>query len=85
MSIYDWVALSAMGMIGVILLVMVLQYIKLRDLWEGFSRCREASRWARIFESENRELKRTLQAERKRVQELQRSLSLHVERANAGS
>lgn len=83
MSTYDWVALSSMGLIGVILLVMLLQYIKLRDLWEGFSCCREASRWARIFESENRELKRTLQAERKRFQELQRSLSLHVEKANA--
>ncbi len=56
---------------------MPLQYVKLRDLREGFSRCREASRWARIFESETRELKRTLQAERKHVQELQRSLSLH--------
>ncbi|WP_256595049.1 hypothetical protein [Pseudomonas sp. S5D5] len=42
MSTYDWDALSAMGMIGVILPVMLLQYIKLRDLWEGFSRCREA-------------------------------------------
>ncbi|WP_426779062.1 hypothetical protein [Pseudomonas aeruginosa] len=79
MSIYDWVALIAMGMIGVILLVMLLQYIKLRDLWEGFSRCREAMRWARIFESENRELKRTLQAERKRVRELQHSLSQFTE------
>ncbi|MBC3466501.1 hypothetical protein [Pseudomonas sp. RW10S2] len=71
MGIYDWVALGAMAMIGVILLVMLLQYIKLRDLWEGLSRCREALRWARIFESENKELKRTLVAERKRVRELQ--------------
>ncbi|HEK1687039.1 TPA: hypothetical protein SMR42_005191 [Pseudomonas putida] len=71
MGTYDWVALGAMAMIGVILLVMLLQYIKLRDLWEGLSRCREALRWARIFESENKELKRTLVAERKRVRELQ--------------
>lgn len=75
MSNYDWVTIGATGMIGIILLVMLLQYLKLRDLWKGYSRCREALRWARIFESENRELKRTLQAERKRIYELQHSLS----------
>jgi uncharacterized membrane protein (DUF106 family) len=75
MTVYDWIAAVAMGLIALMLVVMLLQYVKLRELWDGFHRCREASRWARIFESENRELKRTLHAERMRIRELQRSLS----------
>ncbi|NIF27664.1 hypothetical protein F3J44_14940 [Pantoea sp. Tr-811] len=83
MGIYEWVAAGAMGMITVILVVLLMQYIKLRDLWAGLSRCREALRWARIFESENRELKRSLNAERKRVRELQHSLSKFAEQVKA--
>lgn len=71
MMVYDWVAAVSLGMIAAISVVMLLQYFKLRDLWDGFKRCREAMRWAQIFESENRELKRSLRAEQRLTAQLQ--------------
>ncbi|MEE1868842.1 MAG: hypothetical protein RR736_12025 [Pseudomonas sp.] len=71
----EWIAAGALGLIGVILLVLLLQYLRLRVIWQGLSNCREALRWARIWESENRELKRSLRAEQKRRVELEEALS----------
>lgn len=70
MSMNEWISAGALGLIGVILLVMLMQYLRLREIWQGLSRCREALRWARIWESENRELKRSLRAQRRVVEEL---------------
>ena len=75
MSMNEWVAAGALGLIGVILLVLLLQYLRLREIWQGLSRCREALRWARIWESENRELKRSLRAEQTRRAQLEEALS----------
>ncbi|MBM3111828.1 hypothetical protein H8F21_10845 [Pseudomonas sp. P66] len=75
MGMNEWIAAGALGLIGVILLVLLLQYLRLRVIWQGLSNCREALRWARIWESENRELKRSLRAEQKRRVELEEALS----------
>lgn len=83
MSTYDWVTVGTLAMIGVILLVLLLQYFKLQDVWEGLRGCRETLRWARIFESENQELKRALHAERQRSRELQRSLGMVTKNGEA--
>lgn len=74
MGMNEWIAVGALGLIGVILLVLLMQYMRLREIWQGLSRCREALRWARIWESENRELKRSLRAERAQLEELKRQL-----------
>ncbi|MFQ6575009.1 hypothetical protein [Pseudomonas sp. UM16] len=71
----EWIAVGALGLIGVILLVLLLQYMRLREIWQGLSRCREALRWARIWESENQELKRSLRAEQKRCEQLEEALN----------
>lgn len=75
MSMNEWIAAGALGLIGVILLVLLLQYLRLREIWQGLSRCREALRWARIWESENRELQRSLRAEQTRRMQLEEALS----------
>lgn len=75
MSMNEWIAVGALGLIGVILLVLLLQYMRLREIWQGLSRCREALRWARIWESENQELKRSLRAEQKRCEQLEEALN----------
>jgi len=75
MSMNEWIAAVALGLIGVILLVLLLQYLRLREIWQGLGRCREALRWARIWESENRELKRNLRAEQTRRAQLEEALS----------
>ncbi|MNN69096.1 hypothetical protein D3C81_1848540 [compost metagenome] len=75
MSMNEWIAAGALGLIGVILLVLLLQYLRLREIWQGLNRCREAMRWARIWESENRELKRSLRAEQARRAQLEQQLA----------
>lgn len=74
MNVAELVAVGALVMIGVILLLLLMQYLRLREIWQSLCKCREAMRWARIWESENRELKRSLRAERVRFEELQRQL-----------
>jgi hypothetical protein len=78
MSVYDWLTTGALGLIGVILLVLLVQYMRLREIWMGLSRCREMLRWAKIFESENRELKRSLRAQ----QRLTANLKAQMDRLN---
>lgn len=75
MGMNEWIAVGALVLIGVILLVLLMQYMRLREIWQGLSRCREALRWARIWESENRELKRSLRAEQKRREQLEEALN----------
>ncbi|QXH47593.1 hypothetical protein KSS93_06645 [Pseudomonas xanthosomatis] len=63
--------------------MLLLQYFKLQDVWEELRGCREALRWARIFESEDQELKRALHAERQRSREQQCSLGMVTKKYEA--
>ena len=76
MGISELVSTSALVLIGVIFLVLLMQYLRLREIWTFVAGCRTAARWAKIREMENRELKRALRAERARVQELKVKLEL---------
>ena len=76
MGMSELVSTSALVLIGVILLVLLMQYLRLREIWTFVAGCRSAARWAKIREMENRELKRALRAERARVQELKVRLEL---------
>ena len=61
-------------MMGTILLVLLLQYLRVRELWQMAIACRKDVRWARIWEMENRELRSALRAEKEHVKQLQRKL-----------
>ena len=76
MGMSEVISTSALVLIGVILLVLLMQYLRLREIWTFVAGCRSAARWAKIREMENRELKRALRAERARVQELKVKLEL---------
>ena len=76
MGMSELVSTSALVLICVILLVLLMQYLRLREIWTFVADCRTAARWAKIREMENRELKRALRAERARVQELKVRLEL---------
>jgi hypothetical protein len=70
MGMSELISTGALVLIGVILLVLLMQYLRLREIWKFVMGCRTATRWAKIREMENRELKRALRAERARVAEL---------------
>ncbi|MBI6614203.1 hypothetical protein HBO40_29465 [Pseudomonas protegens] len=74
MSMSEAVSTGALVMMGAILLVLLNQWLRLRELWKMALACRKDARWARIWEAENRELRSALRAEKEHVQQLQRKL-----------
>jgi len=76
MTTSDAISTGALLAMGVIVLVLIIQYLKLRDIWQMVLDCKAASRWARIREMENKELRSALRAEKEHVEQLQRKLVL---------
>lgn len=74
MSMSEAVSTGALLMMGAILLVLLHQCLRLRELWQMAMGCKKNVRWARIWEMENRELRSALRAEKEHVQQLQRKL-----------
>ena len=74
MSMSEAVTTGALLMMGAILLVLLHQCLRLRELWQMATGCQKNVRWARIWEMENRELRSALRAEKEHVQQLQRKL-----------
>jgi hypothetical protein len=72
----DVVSTGALVVMGVILLVLVQQCLKLSELWKMVEHYQKDLRWAQIWEMENRELRSALRAEREHVAQLQRKLEL---------
>jgi hypothetical protein len=68
------VSTGALVLIGVILTVLLMQYLRLREIWHVALACRQDARWARIWEMENRELRSALRAEKAHIEQLQRKL-----------
>ena len=75
MSMPDVVSTGALVM-GVILLVLVQQCLKLSELWKMVAHYQKDLHWAQIWEAENRELRSALRAEREHVAQLQRKLEI---------
>ncbi|KAA0944576.1 MULTISPECIES: hypothetical protein [unclassified Pseudomonas] len=74
MGMSEVISTGALVLIGVILLVLLMQYLRLREIWKFVIGCRTATRWAKIREMENRELRSALRAEKARIAHLQRTL-----------
>jgi hypothetical protein len=66
-------ALVTMAAIAVVLLI---QYLKLQDIWQLLVDCKTKMRWAQIQETENRELRSALRAEKAHVEQLRRQVDL---------
>jgi len=76
MTMSEAVSTGALVLIGVILTVLLMQYLKLRELWQLALACRHNARWARIREMENRELRSARRADQAHIAQLQRRLVL---------
>jgi len=74
MSMSEAVSTGALLMMAAILLVLLHQCLRLRELWQMAMGCQKNVRWSRIWEVENRELRSALRAEKEHVQQLQRKL-----------
>jgi len=68
------VSMGALLMMGAILLVLLHQCLRLRELWQMVRDCQKNVRWSRIWEMESRELRSALRAEKEHVKQLQRKL-----------
>ncbi|SEM95679.1 hypothetical protein SAMN04487857_107207 [Pseudomonas sp. ok272] len=71
----DMIATGALVLLGLILMLLSLQFMRLRDVWKLMLNCRTTMRWARIQEMENRELRSALRAHQAQVEQLKGSLS----------
>ncbi|MBM5458189.1 hypothetical protein H8F21_11525 [Pseudomonas sp. P66] len=76
MTMSEVVSTGALVLIGVILAVLLMQYLRLRELWQMALGFQKDVRWARIWEMENRELRSALRAEREQIEQLQRKLAI---------
>jgi hypothetical protein len=76
MNTLDMVSAGALVLLGLILLILLFQYLRLRGIWRMMQACRTATRWARIWEMENRELRSALRAEKAHVEQLQGKLKI---------
>lgn len=74
MTMSEAVSTGALVLIGVILTVLLMQYLKLRELWQMALACRHNARWSRIWEMENRELRAAQRADKARIEQLQSKL-----------
>ena len=74
MSMSEAVSTGALLMMGAILLVLLHQCLRLRELWQMAMGCQKNLRWVRIWEAENRELRSALRAEKAHIEQLQRKL-----------
>ena len=74
MTMSEAVSTGALVLIGVILTVLLMQYLRLREIWHVALACRQNARWARIWEMENRELRSALRAEKAHIEQLQSKL-----------
>ncbi|MNJ11302.1 hypothetical protein D3C77_54720 [compost metagenome] len=74
MSMSEAVSTGVLVMMGAILLVLLLHYLRLSELWQMALGFQKDVRWARIWEMENRELRSALRAEKEHIEQLQRKL-----------
>lgn len=70
MNVFDVVSTGALILLGVILLVLVMQTLRLRKVWQMMLGCQKIARWASIWEMENKELRSALRAEKEHVEQL---------------
>ncbi|WLH82965.1 hypothetical protein [Pseudomonas sp. FP2338] len=76
MTTSDVVATGALLVMTAVAVLMLVQYLKLQDIWQMIIDCKTATRWAKIWEMENKELRSALRAEKEQVDQLQRKVGL---------
>jgi len=72
----DAISIASLGAMFLIALMMLVQYLKLLDIGCMIQDSKAAIRWTEIHETENRELRSALRAEKAHVEQLKRKLLL---------
>ncbi|MDE1169348.1 MAG: hypothetical protein PW845_29225 [Pseudomonas sp.] len=75
MSTSDLVSTVAITLIGATLLILLVQYLRLRELWTLALSCQKNARRARQQKKENRELRCALCAEKACIADLRQTLA----------
>jgi len=76
MTAPDAISTGALVTMAAIAVMLMIQYLKLQDIWQLLIDCKSRMRWAQIQESENTELRSALRAEKAHVEQLTRKLEL---------
>lgn len=70
MNVLNVVSTGALVLMGAILLMLLMQALRLREIWQVMLDCQKNARWASISEMENKELRSALRAEKAHVEQL---------------
>lgn len=76
MNTLDVVSTGALMLLGVILLILVMQTLRLREIWQIMLDGQRTACRASILDLDNKELRSALRAEKAHVEQLQRKLEL---------
>lgn len=76
MTTTDAISTGVFVTMAAIAVVLLIQYLKLQDIWQLIVDCKSKMRWAQIQETENKELRSALRAEKAHVEQLKRKLDL---------
>nr|WP_314562228.1 hypothetical protein [uncultured Pseudomonas sp.] len=76
MTMSDAISTGALVTMAATAVVLLIQYLKLQDIWQLIVDCKSKMRWAQIQETENKELRSALRAEKAHVEQLKRKLDL---------
>lgn len=76
MTASDAISTGTLVTMAAIAVALLIQYLKLQDIWQLIVACKGKMRWAQIQESENKELRSALRAEKAHVEQLKRKLDL---------
>lgn len=64
------VSVGALAILGAILVVLLLQVLRVREIWQMMLACQRTARCANRWETENKELRSALRAEKAHVEQL---------------
>ena len=70
MNALNVVSTGALVLMGAILLMLLMQALRLREIWQVMLDCQKNARSASIWEMENKELRSALRAEKAHVEQL---------------
>lgn len=76
MTTSDAISTGALVTMAAIAVMLLIQYLKLQDIWQLIVDCKSKMRWVQIQETENKELRSALRAEKAHVEQLKRKLDL---------
>jgi len=76
MNALDVVSTGALMLMGAILLMLLMQALRLREIRQVMLDCQKNARWASIWEMESKELRSALRAEKAHVEQLRGKVAI---------